>query len=78
MNKLNNKYIKKQLQPLKVQDRQITYDKKIANCFNAHFTSAYKLANNLKKQEEYFKRHIKIPTNSHFNEISTQTFQKNN
>ena len=29
MNKLNNKYSQKQLQPLKIQDKEITDDKKL-------------------------------------------------
>ena len=49
MNKRNNRYSQKQLQPLKIQDKEITDDKKIANCFNAHFSNVHKLTNNLKK-----------------------------
>ena len=40
MNKLNNRYSQKQLQPLIIQDKEITDDKKIANCFNAYFSNA--------------------------------------
>jgi hypothetical protein len=76
MNKLNNKHFQKQLQPLNVQDKEITDDKKIANCFNAHFTNAHRLTNNLKKQEKYFKRHTKILTNSHFKEIFNSNFSE--
>jgi hypothetical protein len=35
------------------QDMKLQMTKKIANYFNAHFTNAHKLANNLKKQEKY-------------------------
>jgi len=75
-NKLNNKYSQKQLQPLKVQDKEITDDNIIANCLNAYFTNAHKLANNLKKQEKYFKRRTKIPTNSNFKEIFNSNFSE--
>jgi len=48
MNKLNNRYFQKQSQPFKIQDEEIIDDKKkIGNCFNAHFSSAHKLTNNL-------------------------------
>ena len=43
MNKLNNRYSQKQLQPFKIQDKETTDDKKLANCFNAHFSNADKL-----------------------------------
>ena len=76
MNKLNNKYSQKQLQPLKVQDKEITDDKKIANCFNVYFTNAHNLANNLKKQEKYFKRRTKIPKNSNFKETFNSNFSE--
>ena len=51
MNKLNNRYSKKQSQPFKIQDKYITDDKKIANCFNGHISNADKLTNNLKNEE---------------------------
>jgi hypothetical protein len=79
MNKLNNKHFQKQLQPLKVQDKEITDDKNIANCFTAlllYFTNAHRLTNNLKKQEKYFKRHTKTLTNSHFKEIFDSNFSE--
>ena len=78
MNRLNNKYPQKQSQPLEVQDKEITDDKKIANRFNAYFTNAHKLANNLKKQENTSKdtpRYIQIETSRKF---LTQTFRKKN
>jgi len=37
-----------------VQDKEITDDKKIANCFNAYFTNAHRLANNLREGGVYF------------------------
>ena len=76
MNRLNNKYSQKQSQPLEVQDKEITDDKKIANRFNAYFTKAHKLANNLKKQEKYLKRHTKIHTNRNFKEIFNTNFSE--
>ena len=76
MNRLNNKYPQKQSQPLEVQDKEITDDKKIANRFNAYFTNAHKLANNLKKQEKYLKRHTKIHTNRNFKEIFNTNFSE--
>ena len=76
MNKLNNRYSLKQLQPFKIQDKEITDDKKIANCFNAHFSNANKLTNNLKKQGKTFKRNTKMSTNNNFKEIFYMNFSE--
>ena len=76
MNKLNDRYTQKQLQLLKIQDKEITDDKKIANCFKAHFSNAHKLTNNLKKQGKTFKRNIKMSTNSNFKEFFYTNFSE--
>jgi hypothetical protein len=65
MNKLNNRHSQNQSEPLKIQDKEITDDKKIANCFNSYFSGAHKLINNLKKQGKLLKetpRHLQTTT----------------
>ena len=74
MNKLNNRYSPKQSQPFKIQDKEIIDDKKIANCFNVHFSNAHKLTNNFKKQGKNFKRNSKTPMNNNFKGIFYSNF----
>ena len=76
MNKLNNRYSKKQSQPFKIQDKYITDDKKIANCFNGHISNADKLTNNLKKRGKTFNRNSKTPMNNNFKEIFHSNFSE--
>jgi len=76
MNKLNNRYSQKQAQPIKIQGKEIIDDKKIANCFNAYFSNAHKLTNNLKKQGKMTKRNPKTLTNNSFKEIFYAKFSE--
>ena len=69
MNKLNNRYFQKQSQPFKLQDKEITEDKKIANCFNVYFSNTHKLKNHLKKQGKTIKTNSEMPTNNNFKEL---------
>jgi len=76
MNKLNNRYPQKQVQPITIRDKEITDDKKIANYFNTYFSNAHKLTNNFKKQEKTFKRNLRTPTNNTFKEILYTNFSE--
>jgi hypothetical protein len=76
MNKLINKYPQKQVQPIRIQGKEITGDKKIANCFNAYFSNAHKLTNKLKKQGKTTKINSKTPTNNSFKEIFYANFSE--
>jgi len=77
MNKLSNRYSPKQAQRIKIQGKETIDDKKIANCFNAYYSNAHKLTNNLKKQEKTTKRNPKTLTNNSFKEIFRRTSRKN-
>jgi len=50
--------------------------KKIANCFNAYYSKAHKLTNNLKKQQKMTKRNPKTLTNNSFKEIFYANFSE--
>jgi hypothetical protein len=76
MNKLNNRYSQKQAQAIKIQGKEITDDKKITNFFNAYFSNAHKLINNLKKQGKMTKINSKTPTNNFFKEIFYANFSE--
>jgi hypothetical protein len=48
----------------------------LSNCFNAYFSNAHQLTNNLKKQRKTFNRNPKTPTNNNFKEIFYTNFSE--